>query len=289
MSTIAGLNLYDRPRYYDLVFGSDWKAEYDFLRACFASYAARPIRSLFEPACGTGRLLVKLARAGFRVQGNDLNEAAVDYCNARLKRQGFRPTACVGDMADFELPRPVDAAFNMINSFRHLGSEAQARAHLACIARALVPGGIYILALHLTPANEPECTEEVWPSRRGHLAIMTRLWTIHLDRQRRRERVGLTLDVWTPRRQFQMHEELTFRTYTRRQFASLLTSVPELQLEQTFDFTYDIKRPIEIDDTTEDVVFLLRKVGRPGRAAPRRERARGLSRGRPLPSRKQSP
>jgi hypothetical protein len=28
-------NLYDYPRYYDLVFGSDWKAEFDFLTAAF--------------------------------------------------------------------------------------------------------------------------------------------------------------------------------------------------------------------------------------------------------------
>ena len=33
MDTIAG-HLYDFPKYYDLAFGSDWKAEYRFLREC---------------------------------------------------------------------------------------------------------------------------------------------------------------------------------------------------------------------------------------------------------------
>ena len=35
METIQG-HLYDFPKYYDLIFGSDWKAEYDFLLAAFA-------------------------------------------------------------------------------------------------------------------------------------------------------------------------------------------------------------------------------------------------------------
>ncbi|NQU21999.1 MAG: class I SAM-dependent methyltransferase, partial [Candidatus Nealsonbacteria bacterium] len=76
-------SLYDYPKYYDLLFGSDWKTEFDFLEACFERYAQRPVRRLFEPACGTGRLLAKFATAGYEVAGNDLNARAVEYCNAR--------------------------------------------------------------------------------------------------------------------------------------------------------------------------------------------------------------
>ena len=32
-------NVYDYPRYYDLVYGSDWKAEFDFLCGSFQRYA----------------------------------------------------------------------------------------------------------------------------------------------------------------------------------------------------------------------------------------------------------
>ena len=58
--TLRG-NLYDYPKYYDLVFGSDWKAEFDFLTGVFAEHAdlgrRRGVRRLLEPACGPGRLL----------------------------------------------------------------------------------------------------------------------------------------------------------------------------------------------------------------------------------------
>src|SRR5687768_7580680 len=125
-------NLYDYPRYYDLVFGSDWKAEFDFLTAAFKHFVPFRVRRVFEPACGTGRLLFRLANAGYQVSGLDLNPRAVAYCNKRLSRRGYRESVFVGDMANFSLARRVDAAFNMINSFRHLLTEQQAAAHLKC-------------------------------------------------------------------------------------------------------------------------------------------------------------
>ena len=121
---------YDYPRYYDLVYGSDWKAERDFLVAVFEQHASRRVKRLLEPACGSGRLLLPLARAGFLVSGLDLNPAMVEYCNRRLDRHGFGQPAWVGDMSDFELTTPVDAAFNTINSFRHLEDHQQAVGHL---------------------------------------------------------------------------------------------------------------------------------------------------------------
>lgn len=259
---IIPAHIYDFPKYYDLLFGADWKAEFDFLEACFRQHALRPVKRLFEPACGTGRLLAKFAKAGYDVSGNDLNAKAVEFCNARLVRQGFPPTAVVGDMADFRLPRKVDAAMNTINSFRHLPSERAALDHLRCVARALAKGGIYVLGLHLTPIRNSTCDRESWSARRGHLAVVSQMWSIDVDRRRRRERVGFTFDVYTPRRQFRLTEEIVFRTYTAVQFRRLLSRVPELQPVATYDFAYQIQRPIRVDAGTEDVVYVLRKAGK---------------------------
>ncbi len=255
----APANLYDYPRYYDLVFGSDWKAEFDFLRRVFDKFATGRVRKVFEPACGTGRLLFRLALAGYRVSGLDLNPRAVEYCNQRLTKHHKPASVFVGDMADFELEQPVDAAFNMINSFRHLLKEAQAEAHLRCVAAALRPGGIYALGLHLTPTEGTPLEEERWSARRGHLGINTHLQTFDLDLRKRTERCRMTMDVYTPTRMFQIVDELVFRTYTRQQFFRLLAAVPELEVAATFDFTYRISEPIEIGSDTQDVVLILRK------------------------------
>ncbi|HTN00873.1 class I SAM-dependent methyltransferase [Planctellipticum variicoloris] len=258
METIAG-HLYDFPTYYDLIFGSDWKAEYKFLLACFERFSKRPVKRIFEPACGTGRLLVKLAEAGYEVAGNDLNEKAVAFCNKRFERKGLKPVAVVGDMADFKVKKKYDAAFNMINTFRHLPSEETAEAHLACVAEALAKGGVYLLGLHLTPVTVQQCTEECWSAGRGNLTVNSRLWSIGVDLQKREERIGMTYDVYTPTKQFRIEDETMFRTWTAEQMAHLLLREPRLELIEVYDFRYDIDAPVMINGDTEDVVYVLRK------------------------------
>ncbi len=258
LETIQG-NLYDYPKYYDLVYGSDWKAEYDFLLACFEEHALVRVRSVYEPACGTGRLLVKFAEAGYRVGGVDLNPKAVEYCNDRLERSGYARSATVGDMADFRSAKPIDAAFNTINSFRHLSTEAQALSHLQCVAQSLRPGGIYVLGLHLTPTAVEPMQEESWSARRGNLAVMSRLWVTDCDLKRRRETVGMSFDVYTPTRQFRIEDEVHFRTYTHRQMAALLRTASDFDVTNCYDFGYDIGEPVEVGPATEDVVYVLRK------------------------------
>ncbi len=258
METIRG-DIYDYPKYYDVLFASDWKTEFDFLLDCFALHAKGTVHRLFEPACGTGRLLIKFAQAGYEVGGNDLNAKAVDYCNARLKRNGFAETAEVGDMCDFRLKKKAQAAFNTINSFRHLQTEEQALSHLQCVAGALTKGGIYMLGLHLTPLNVALCEHEAWTAQRGHLCINSEMQSLEVDRRRRTERVRFSLDIHTPSRQFKLADEFTFRTYTAKQFQSLLGKVPGFELAETYDFAYEIDHPIEIGRETEDVVYVLRK------------------------------
>lgn len=260
MTEIIEGHLYDYPKYYDLVYGSDWKAEFEFLQACFQKYGSHPVQRLFEPACGTGRLLIRLAEAGYQVLGNDLNPRAVEFCNARFQRKGLAPAAVVGDMAAFRLRHKVDAAFNMINSFRHLPDESAAESHLRCVARALKKGGLYLLGLHLTPTVGDRVDREEWSARRGNLAVISSMWSAGIDMRRRVERVGMTFDVYTPTNHQQIVDEMSYRTYTAAQMKRLLAKVDEFEVVETYDFSYDMDEPIKITATTEDVVFVLRRV-----------------------------
>lgn len=261
MATASAGKLYDYPAYYDLIFGADWREEYDFLRAAFDRFAAREVRHIFEPACGTARLLIRLAKAGYQVSGLDLNEAAVNYSLARFERAKLPAQVFVADMADFQLHKPADAAFNLINSFRHLPDETSAEKHLQCMARALAPGGIYLLGLHLTPAGDPVCTKESWAAKRGPISAKSSMWTIDIDRRRRREQVGMKVSVTAGKKRLRFTDEFTFRTYSAAQMKSLLRRVPELELIATHDFSYDLDDPIAVTDRTEDVIYVLRRRG----------------------------
>lgn len=256
-------SIYDHPKYYDLVFGADCAAELNFIEQCAERYADGPARRLFEPACGTGRLLFHFATRGYQVGGLDLNPKAVAFCNARFQRRGFQDRVSVDDMSDFRQRRKWDVGFNTINSFRHLDSESAARSHLECMARSIRKGGLYLLGLHLTPTAVRPSDTESWAARRGHLSINTHMWPIHRDKRKRVERFGIRFDVRMPTRSLRISDELVLRSYTAAQMKRLLASCPAWDVAETFDFGYDIDEPIEVDTAAEDVVYVLKRNGKP--------------------------
>ena len=252
-------SIYDHPKYYDLVFGSDCAAEARFIIGCGDKYMRRSPLRMFEPACGTGRLLYALAKRGYEVGGLDLNAKAVEFCNARFRRHGIVEPAFVADMSDFRVRRRFDLAFNTINSFRHLSTEAAAKAHLRCVAKAVRVGGLYLLGVHLTPTEVAPSETESWSARRGHLSINTHMWTKQRNRKRRVERFGIRFDIHSPSRSFRIVDELILRSYTPAQMDRLLQGSEYWDRVETFSFGYDLEDPIEVDAATEDVVYVLRR------------------------------
>jgi SAM-dependent methyltransferase len=259
---ILNESIYDHPKYYDLVFGADCAAETKFILGCGQRYLSRPPRRLFEPACGTGRLLFHLARRGFDVGGLDLNPKAVEFCNRRLQRHQLPSRAMVADMADFRVARKYDLAFNTINSFRHLPSETAARNHFDAMAAAVRVGGLYLLGIHLTPTAAEPSEGESWSARRGHLSVTTAMWTNGRDRRKRVERFGIRFDIHRPSGSLRIEDELVLRSYTQRQIESLIDRNGQWERLATYDFAYDLSDPIQVDGCTEDVVYVLRRVNR---------------------------
>lgn len=254
-------SIYDHPKYYDLVFGADCAAESAFILECADRYCQSPSSKvrLFEPACGTGRLLWFLSRRGYSVAGLDLNAAAVAYCNDRFERRGEKPPAWVADMSDFRSPRRFDVAFNTINSFRHLTTASAAKSHMDAMAAAVRPGGLYLLGVHLTPTAVPPSDGESWSARRGHVAVNTHMWFIDRDSRKRIERFGIYFDIHRPVGTARINDVLVLRSYTRLQMNRFLQSCKQWQIVQTYDFAYDMDLPITVDDATEDVVYVLRR------------------------------
>ena len=238
---------------------SDWRAEFEFLESCFEKHAEPVVESVFEPACGTGRLLFRFAKAGYGIAGNDLNAKSVEFCNRRLERHDLSGSVVVGDMTDFELAEPVHSAFNTINSFRHLMNQRQAMDHLKCMEKAICPGGIYVLGLHLSPLEGETCDGESWSASRGHLTVNSRLWLDERNLAERYEAYNMTFDVYTPTDQFQIRDQVRFRTYTAAQFTGMIDQLSHFDIEAVYDFSYEIDQAINLDEGHEDVVFVLKR------------------------------
>lgn len=258
-TTSGRASVFDYPQYFEWAFQDETVREADFLEAAFRKYGRRPTRTLVEPGCGGGRLLVALARRGYSVAGCDTSAPALAYLRRRLRRNRLEACVWQADMADMQPPSRYDAAVSTFDTFRHLLDEESALNHLRSIAQCLLPGGIYVLGFHLLPLDvSPECTER-WFAMRGQTRAHFTLRVLATDRRRRLERIRISLLVRRQRSQLRVQTEFPYRMYTAGQFRRLLRRVPALQLCDVYDFWYDIEEPLMLDDQITDTVFILRR------------------------------
>lgn len=268
------LDCYLAPGYWDLAFSDETALEADFVDAVAGKYLTRPDRAVLEIGCGGGRLVIELARRGWDVTAIDNEPACVAHVHRRLQRAASSANVLLADMTDLPFRDTFDVAHCFVNTFRHLTTEAAARSHLSSVARVLKPGGVYLLGFHLLPPDAVELDSERWTVTRGTTRVTTTIRVLTFDRRRRLERVRFSLKVTTPRGVRRFRSDHLLRIYRADQFRSLLRSVPELELIDTFDFCYDLAMPRTLDDELGDAVFVLRRRGEPTHSAAARSRSR---------------
>lgn len=141
--------MYDQiARFYDLTH-ADLTDDVDYVLA-LASKTGGPI---LELGCGSGRLLLPLARAGYVFTGVDNSPAmlarARRYLDAEAEAVQQRVTLVEADMASFALPRK-DSHFALAlisyNTLMHL-SAAEVQATFKGISRYLQAGGRLLIDL----------------------------------------------------------------------------------------------------------------------------------------------
>jgi SAM-dependent methyltransferase len=136
---------------------ADFAAMYDAIYASrddagfWQSVAAKSGGPILELGCGTGRVLVPLARAGFDVTGLDLSSAMLERCRAALAAEPpdvrGRVKLVKADMTLFDLGRRFAAITCPFGGFQQLRTVEQ---QLACLERCrehLLPGGTLVLDL----------------------------------------------------------------------------------------------------------------------------------------------
>jgi len=171
---VAAETIYDHPRYYDILFGWDRSKEAAFYDRVLESRGVAREAPVLEVACGTGRVARLLAERGRNVAGLDVRPRMLAFLRERSAASGISVTTLYGDMTDFRAPVRFAGAYNPMNSFRLLQSDGAAEAHLQCMARALEPGGVYVLDLDFAAsADEPSVTtDQDWEMTEGSVTVM---------------------------------------------------------------------------------------------------------------------
>ncbi len=164
-------------------------------------------------------------------------------------------------MATFSLPDKYDAAFCTVDSFRHLLTEQQALSHLMSIGKALKKGGLYILGLHIINDDCNGVLTICWTHRRGGLTVTTTMKMLKLDLNKRIETLQVTLRPKTSTHILPAHTSIyDLRTYNLSQLIKLIKKSNFFRIEKAFDEYYDLKRPIELNEKTDYVVLILKRI-----------------------------
>jgi SAM-dependent methyltransferase len=252
-------NWYDYPEYYDIALQANTRREADFIEAACQKYCPFNVCHLLEPACGTGRLITALAARGYQVTGFDLSRPALSYLRRQLVRRRLWAETFAAEMSDFCLGGSADAAYCLVNTFRHLLTEQSARDHLECIVDSLRPGGIYVLGMDLLPLHADRREAERWTRKRTKTSVTVTQRVLRTDLRRRVQNVRVSMLVRRGSKELRLRHDFQLRTYTPRQFRWLLASVPSLELCAVYDFWYDVHQPLALSDAIDYGVFVLRR------------------------------
>jgi SAM-dependent methyltransferase len=104
---------------------------------------------VLELGCGTGRILLPIARAGCSIVGLDRSRPMLDRLRTHLAAEPEEVKKRVrlheGDMRDFELTERFDIIIAPFRSFQHLVSVDDQLACLKAVRRHLARGGKFIV------------------------------------------------------------------------------------------------------------------------------------------------
>ena len=130
-----------------------------------------PGARILDLCCGQGRHAVPLSQAGYHLTGLDRSVYLLGQAKMAANAAGVSPQWVRGDMRQLPWRGEFDACLSMFSSFGYFEDDAENEHVLHQVARALRPGGTFLL----DAANRDYCLLRLWPNtwqRLGQAAIL---------------------------------------------------------------------------------------------------------------------
>jgi SAM-dependent methyltransferase len=167
---------YANPKYYDILFDWDRKAEVDFIDACLKKYGVNSTEEIAEIACGTGLVAIPLADKGWKINCIDFSEDMLAYLNNKInlnkaKSQEIK-TLCA-DMRNYSLDHKVSASFCTIGSIGLLETDEDLINHLQAVHKNTSQNGIYLIDLGIVDGETIKSPYEdiIWSNQRDGITV----------------------------------------------------------------------------------------------------------------------
>ncbi len=165
----------------------------------YIEYAKKCGGGVLELACGTGRVLIPLAKEGIKITGLDASKEMLNIARKKIDALDRGTQSNIElvqeDMSGFDLHKTFSLIFCTFRSFQHLVTGEERGESLECVNRHLTEKGTFILHLfapfHHLLAQERRSIylgkfydreNDVYVTRRSEVVYNLAQQTLHEDR-----------------------------------------------------------------------------------------------------------
>lgn len=211
----------------------------DLIESCLDD---EPGAKVLDVPCGEGRITVRLAERGYRVTGVDQSSALLDLARESAVETGVSIGWEQRDMRDLPWNGEFDAAVCWWGSFGYFDDDGN-QDFLSAVARALRPGGRFVLDLHTVETILPVFEPRGWQRVGDRLVLEERQWD---------HTTGHIRSTWTfVTGGYTTSKEVSIRLYTYAQVVDMVTSagfreVRGIDPETRLDFELGARRLVLI-------------------------------------------
>jgi len=253
-------DLYNHPFYYDLAFGWDQTEEIKGLEKIWKKHYPREAKNVLEPACGSGRVLVALARHGYSALGYDINPNMVAFAREKLIKEGVEKKAEVieGNMVDFNTGRKFDVALNLINSLGYLLHPELVKKHLQSTAGCLEENGLYIIQLsfRIPPGELPK--QQTWVEQKEGVSIETTWQVLKEDQEKNLSHHHCIMKINERGVEGKLEEDHTMASWTYPAFKKVISETGCWELLAIYNEKFqEVASKIQIDGRMGNLYLVL--------------------------------
>lgn len=160
MSPITNTEEYDHPILYDKE--NTQTNDLPFI----LKWASKTTGVIIDLACGTGRVTIPLARAGYQLIGVDIHRSMLEEARTKAQRENLNIEWELQDCTKLDWPVQSQLIYSVGNSFQHFLTNEDQDALLLAVNKHLQTNGVFIFDTRFP--NEEELlqpsNEEYWRS-----------------------------------------------------------------------------------------------------------------------------
>jgi SAM-dependent methyltransferase len=200
---------------------------------------------ILDLCCGHGRHAIELAAAGYSMVGQDLSTVFLDLAKAAVRARNLHVEFVHSDMRRIPFEGEFDAIINMFTAFGYFENDAEDGKVLDAVAKALKPGGKFLIDLINAPRILRDFRAQDWQELSDGTFVLTQRRYNVLTGQNEDYRVYIGSDG--PKRE----RRLTCRMYFYPELARMLTDAG-LTPTRVFgdydgsEYTWDSRRMIAL-------------------------------------------